>query len=484
MSLIIVIAANLYIVDQDFIRWNCRIFMMDILKELVEIAGERVSASPSERYCYRGDASQVFGHPEFVIRPESTNQVSRILRLCNENLVPVTARGAGTGLSGGCSPVKGGVVLDTSGMNRIVEIDIENQQVIVEPGVIAEDLNLHLHPYGFFFPPDPGSMAMCTIGGMIANNSSGMRCVKYGTVREYILDLEVALADGRVIHTGKKVLKSSAGYDLTRLFVGSEGTLGIITKAALKLAPLPKTRKLILSFFEQADIASQAVIKVFSEGITPSACEILDKTTLSVLKLCDSHLAIDEEGDMILFEVDGTETSTDEAARQIVEICKPLALSSRIVSGSEMKGIWAARRLVGAYISRLDPQKTRVYMGEDVGVPLKEMPTLIRRVQQIAGKLNIPAMKYGHIGDGNLHVALFIDVSDELEWEKLRYAADKIHRAALDLGGTVSSEHGIGLARAKYLPEQLGADAFSVMHSIKIALDPKGILNPGKMGFD
>lgn len=226
------------------------------------------------------------------------------------------------------------------------------------------------------------------------------------------------------------------------------------------------------------------MIKVFSEGITPSACEILDKITLSVLKLCDSHLAIDEEGDMILFEVDGTETSSDEAARLIVEICKPLALSSRIVSGSEMKGIWEARRLVGASISRLDPQKTRVYMGEDVGVPIKEMPTLIRKVQQIAGKLNIPAMKYGHIGDGNLHVALFIDVSDELEWEKLRIAADKIHRAALELEGTVSSEHGIGLARAKYLPEQLGAEAFSVMHSIKIALDPKGILNPGKMGFD
>jgi glycolate oxidase len=458
--------------------------MTDIQKELAEIAGYRISSHPSERYCYRGDASQIFGNPDYVIRPESTNQVSRILSLCYEKQVPVTARGAGTGLSGGCSPVEGGVVLDMSGMNRILEIDIENQQVIVEPGVIAEDLNSHLHSFGFFFPPDPGSIAMCTIGGMIANNSSGMRCVKYGTVREYVLDLEVVLADGRVIHTGKRVLKSSAGYDLTRLFVGSEGTLGIITRAGLKIAPLPKTRKLILSFFEQADIASQAVIKVFSEGITPSACEILDKTTLSVLKLCDSHLAIDEEGDMILFEVDGTETSTEEAARQIAEICKPLSLSTRIVSGSKMQGIWAARRLVGASISRLDPQKTRVYMGEDVGVPLKEMPILIRRVQQIAMKLNIPAMKYGHIGDGNLHVALFIDVSDELEWKKLRMAADKIHRAALDLGGTVSSEHGIGLARAKYLPEQLGPDAFSVMHSIKIALDPKGILNPGKMGFD
>jgi len=362
-------------------------------------------------------------------------------------------------------------------------MDIENQQVIVEPGMIAEALNGLLKPHGFFFPPDPGSMAMCTIGGMIANNSSGMRSVKYGTVRNYVLDLEVVLADGRVIHTGKRVLKSSAGYDLTRLFVGSEGTLGIITGAGLKVVPLPKTRKLIIAFFAEADIAGQAVIKVFSEGITPSACEILDKTTLSVLKLCDSHLAIAEEGDMILFEVDGTEISTEEAARQIIEICKPLAASTRIVSGPEMQKIWAARRLVGAAISRLDPQKTRVYMGEDVGVPIKEIPALIRKVQQIAGKLDLPVMKYGHIGDGNLHVALFIDVADEAQWERLRLAADRIHRAALDMGGTVSSEHGIGLARAEYLPEQMGSDAFSLMHSIKRVLDPKGLLNPGKMGF-
>ena len=457
--------------------------MMDILKELVEIAGDRVSVSPSERYCYGGDASQIFGNPDFVVRPESTKQVSRILKMCSKHLIAVTARGAGTGLAGGCSPVRGGVVLDMSGMNNILEIDIENQQVIVEPGVVAEVLNSHLKPHGFFFPPDPGSMTMCTIGGMISYNSSGMRCVKYGTVRDYVLDLEVVLADGRIIQTGKKVLKSSAGYDLTRLFVGSEGTLGIITRAGLKISPLPKTRKLILAFFEKADVAGQAVIKVFSRGINPSACEILDKTTLSVLKLCDPHLAIKEEGDMILFEVDGTEISTDEAATQIVETCQPLALSARIVSGPEMEGIWAARRLVGASISRLDPGKTRIYMGEDVGVPIKEIPELIRRVQQIAGKLDIPAMKYGHIGDGNLHVALFIDVMDEGQWEKLRLAADRIHRAALDLGGTVSSEHGIGLARAEYLPEQVGTETFSVMKSIKKAIDPKGILNPGKMGF-
>jgi glycolate oxidase len=457
--------------------------MRDILQELKEIVGEGVSASPGERCCYVGDASQVAGLPDFVVRPQSTSQVSRIIRLCSEQLIPVTARGAGTGLAGGCSPVRGGIVLDMSGMNRIFEIDIENQQIIVEPGLVAEKLNRALLPYGFFFPPDPGSLLMCTIGGMISYNSSGMRSVKYGTVRNYVLDLEVVLADGRVMQTGKKVLKSSAGYDLTRLFVGSEGTLGIITRAGLKIAPLPRTRKLVLACFVEAEIAGQAVIRIFSNGITPSACEILDRTTLRVLKLCDPMLAIPEDGDVILFEVDGTESSTAEAAGQIMEICLPLCKSVRIAVGAEMDSIWAARRLVGAAISRLDPSKTRIYMGEDVGVPLKEIPALIKRVQQITTKLDIPAMKYGHIGDGNLHVALFIDVMNKDQWEKLRLAADRIHRAAMDLGGTVSSEHGIGLARAEYLPEQVGIEAFSVMQSIKKALDPKGILNPGKMGL-
>lgn len=380
--------------------------------------------------------------------------------------------------------MQGGVVLDMSGMNRILEIDIENQQVIIEPGLVAETLNLAIKPLGFFFPPDPGSLAMCTIGGMIANNSSGMRSVKYGTVRNYVLDLEVVLADGRVLHTGSKVLKSSAGYDLTRLFVGSEGTLGIITSAGLKVAPLPAARKLVLASFPEAEIAGRSIVEIFSRGITPSACEILDRTTIAVLKMCEPHLALPADGDVILFEVDGTAASTEETAAQIRDACLPLARSVRIAScREEMEEIWAARRLVGAAISKLDPAKTRIYMGEDVGVPIKQIPALIRKVQQISSKLDIPAMKYGHIGDGNLHVALFIDIRDESQWDKLRLAADRIHRAALDLGGTVSSEHGIGLARADLLPEQAGSEAFSLMQSIKKALDPQGILNPGKMGL-
>lgn len=457
--------------------------MKDILKDLQDIAGTRARASYSERLCYATDASQVEGLPDYVVRPGSTQEVSRILRLCHEMEVFVTARGAGTGLSGGASPVRGGVVLDMSGMNRILEMDLPNLQVIVEPGVVHEELNRRLSSHGFFFPPDPGSSAMCTIGGMISNNASGMRSVKYGTTRQYVLDLTVVLADGRIINTGSRVLKSSAGYDLTRLFVGAEGTLGVITRAGLRVVPVPRSRKLVLAAFPDAETAGRAVQEVFSAGITPSACEILDHITLQVLKRCDPGLKLPDRGDVILFEVDGTESSTLESARQIAGVCRPRATRIDIAgSKDEMDHLWAARRLVGAAISRLDPNKSRIYVGEDVGVPIREIPELLRKVQGIVNKLGLPAMKYGHIGDGNLHVALFIDPCDPEDRQKALQAADSIHRAALELGGTVSSEHGIGLARAQYMKDQVG-ESLTVMRAVKKALDEKGILNPGKLGL-
>ena len=456
---------------------------MDITAELQKIVGGRLSVSPSELYCYSSDASQVKGTPEYVVRPKTTEEVRRIVRLAYENEIPVTARGAGTGLAGGAVPVHGGIVLDMSGMNRILEIDLADIQVIVEPGVIQDSLNEALKPYGFFFPPNPGSSAMCTIGGMIAYNASGMRCVKYGTTRHYVRDLEVVLADGTVIHTGSKMLKSAAGYDLTQLMIGSEGTLGIVTKAGLKIAPLPKARKLVIATFESAELAGEAVVKTFSNGVTPSACEILDRISLQVLKRYDPGLVLPAEGDVILFEVDGTENSAHEAATQVMEVCSSLALSIKLAeSEKEMADIWAARRLIGAAISRLDPTKTRIYVGEDVGVPIKQIPELLRRAQEISEEFQLPAMKYGHIGDGNLHIALFIDVLKEEEWARLNKAADKIHRTAIELGGTVSSEHGVGAARARYMEAQWGP-ALEVMRMIKKALDPKGVLNPGKLGL-
>jgi glycolate oxidase len=457
--------------------------IMEILEDLKLIVGNRVSVSPAELYCYSSDASSVEGKPDYVIRPLNVEEVLRVLQCADRYRIPVTARGAGTGLAGGAVPLLGGIVLDMSGMNKVVEIDIDNLQIHVEPGIVHEKLNQVLKPFGFFFPPDPGSSAMCTIGGMISNNSSGMRSVKYGTTRSYILDLEVVLADGRVINTGSKTLKSAAGYDLTRIFVGAEGTLGVVTKARLKIAPLPEHRKLVIASFNSAESAGRAVVKTFSSGLVPSACEILDRTTIQVLKQCDSSLPLPKCGDVIIMETDGSKTTVGESAQKIMNICIETAQSVRVVSGTdEMEEIWAARRLVGASVTRLNPSMSRVYLGEDIGVPMKQIPAMIRKVEEISERLGLQAMKFGHIGDGNLHVALFIDVLDEDYWDRARCAADQIHRAGIELGGTISSEHGIGAVRAQYMIDQWGG-ALDVMRAIKRALDPKGILNPGKMGL-
>jgi glycolate oxidase len=462
---------------------------MDIIDRLRDIVGERATAAPAERLCYSSDASQVRGTPDYVVRPLSTAEVSAVVGLAAAEGVPITARGAGTGLAGGAVPLRGGIVLDLSGMNRILEMDLANLAVVVEPGVIQARLNERLRPFGFFFPPDPGSANFCTIGGLIANNGSGMRCVKYGTTRNYVLDLEVVLADGSVVRTGSRTLKSAAGYDLTRLFIGSEGTLGVVTGAVLRVMPLPKARRLVIASFSSAEEAGRAVARTFAAGIVPSACEILDRTTVAVLRRCEPSLKL-PDGDVLLFEVDGSEGAVAEAAAEIAALCSSssgaaAAASVAVVAGAEeMEEIWAARRLVGAAVSRLDPTKSRIYVGEDVGVPIKMIPALIREVAEISVRFGIPAMKYGHIGDGNLHVALFIDVLDEGEKARLAGAADAIHRAAIRLGGTVSSEHGIGAARSEYMAEQVGFVALSVMRAIKRALDPKGIMNPGKLGLD
>ncbi|WP_316559295.1 FAD-binding oxidoreductase [Methanimicrococcus stummii] len=456
---------------------------MDHYEELKNICKDRATAVPAELCCYGADGSQVKGKPDYVLFPKTTAEVSQILAYANTHLIPVTARGAGTGLAGGAVPVNGGILLDMSQMNQILSIDIDNIQVTVEPGIVADKLNEALKPYGFFFPPDPGSAATCTVGGQIANNASGMRCVKYGTTKNYVLNLEVVLADGSVINTGLNCLKSSSGYDLSRLLVGSEGTLGIITKAVLKIAPIPKARKLVMISFPSPENAGLSVSRVFAAGVTPSACEILDRTSVSVLTKLDPDVIFPRDGDVVLFEVDGSKNAVDEAAELLAKACEDISSSILITDDPvKMKEIWDARRLLGAAVSKIDPTKTRIYVGEDLGVPIQKLPAMISKVYEITGEVGITPMIYGHVGDGTVHVGLFIDVLDENEWQKLHAAADKLHLAAIELGGTVSSEHGIGAARGMYMEKQCGP-AFTVMKTIKKALDPNGILNPGKLGL-
>ncbi len=458
---------------------------MNLLKKLQDIVPiSRLSNDPAELYCYSYDASYITGTPEYVVMPCTTAEVSEIVKLGHKHRIPITARGAGTGLAGGAVPLEGGIVLDMSRMNKVLDIDIRNLQVQVEPGIIHADLNRTLEPFGFFFPPDPGSSEMCTLGGLIANRGSGMRSVKYGTVTDYVLDLEVVMPNGEVIRTGGKVMKSSSGFDLTAMMVGSEGTLGIITEARLKIHPLPEARAAVLAHFNDLEVAGNVVSTIMSRGLVPSACELMDNTTIQAVNMYDSNLNIPDCEALLLIEVDGASCSLDSDTIKVVECCRKLgAFNVRIAnSESEMKELWAARRLAGAAVTQLNPGKTRVYIGEDVAVPLSAIPEMLREIRAISRKHGLNIMTYGHAGDGNLHTGMAIDTLDGKQWEVLKQAADDIHRAALLLGGTVSGEHGIGSTRGKYMNEEHGS-ALDVMVSIKKALDPYNIMNPQKVGL-
>jgi glycolate oxidase subunit GlcD len=458
---------------------------MNLLKKLQDIVTpSRISNDQAELYCYSSDASYITGTPDYVVMPCTTAEVSKIVKLGHKHRIPITARGAGTGLAGGAVPLQGGIVLDMSRMNKILDIDIRNLQVLVEPGLIHADLNRSLEPYGFFFPPDPGSSEMCTLGGLIANRGSGMRSVKYGTVTDYVLDLEIVLPDGKVIQTGGRVMKSASGYDLTALMVGSEGTLGVITGARLKIHPLPEARAAVLAHFNYLEAAGSAVSAIMGRGLVPSACELMDSTTIRAVNTYDPNLNIPDCEALLLIEVDGAPCSVESDAIKVADCCQKLgAFDVRIAnSESEMEELWAARRLAGAAVTRLSPGKTRVYIGEDVAVPLSSIPEMLREIRTISKKRGLTIMTYGHAGDGNLHTGMAIDTLDEKQWEVLKQAADDIHRAALLLGGTVSGEHGIGSARGMYMDEEHGS-AMDVMASIKKSLDPCNIMNPQKVGL-
>ncbi|MDF1557686.1 MAG: FAD-linked oxidase C-terminal domain-containing protein [ANME-2 cluster archaeon] len=453
------------------------------LKNIVTTS--RITNDPAELYCYSSDASYIRGTPDYVVMPCNTAEVSEIVKLANKHRIPLVARGAGTGLAGGAVPLCGGIVLDMSRMNKIIDIDILDLQVEVEPGLIHADLNRALEPHGFFFPPDPGSSEMCTLGGLIANRGSGMRSVKYGTVTDYVLDLEIVMPDGAVIWTGGRVMKSASGYDLTALMVGSEGTLGVITRARLKIHPLPEVRAAVLAHFNDQEAAGRTVSAIMSSGIVPSACELMDSTTIKAINTYDAELGLPDCEALLLIEVDGAQCSIESDAASVANCCRELGAFDVKIAHSEveMKELWAARRLAGAAVTRLNPGKTRVYIGEDVAVPLSAIPQMLKKIRAISRKHDLTIMTYGHAGDGNLHTGMAIDTLDKDQWDVLKRAADDIHKAALELGGTVSGEHGIGSARGEYMNQEHGG-ALDVMIAIKKALDPHNIMNPQKVGLE
>lgn len=422
-------------------------------------------------------------NPEVVLIPESSEQLSKILAYCNKNNIAVTPQGARTGLSGGALPIFGGVALSLEKFNRILEIDENNSQVIVEPGVITQVLQETVAEKGLFYPPDPASKGSCFIGGNLAENSGGPKAVKYGVTNEYVLNLEVVLADGSIIWTGANVLKNATGYNLTQLMVGSEGTLGIITKAVLKLLPLPKRNMLMLVPFRAAEEACKAVAAIFKAGVVPSGLEFMERDALIWTKdfINDESIQIpDDIQAHLLIEVDGNDEEVlMRECEQIMSVVDNFDTDEILFADSEAQKniLWNLRRKVGEAV-----KSQSVYKEEDTVVPRFELPKLLLGVKSIGERYGFKSVCYGHAGDGNLHINIIKgDLSDQQWNQELNKAIREIFELTVSLGGTLSGEHGIGLVQKEYMDIPFGSVELNLMRQIKKVFDPKGILNPGKI---
>jgi glycolate oxidase len=454
-----------------------------VKQAIIGIVGkENYTESLIDLVSYSYDASDHNHRPGAAVWPATTEEISAILALANTQGFPVTPRGAGTGLAGAAVPACGGLVLDLCRMNKILDIRISDRLVIVEPGVVYADLEKALTPYGFFFPPDPASGNVCTLGGNVATNAGGIRGAKYGVTRDYVLGLEVVLPDGRIMHTGSRCMKSVSGYDLTRLFVGSEGTLGVITEITLKINPKPTARKTGLAQFAALEQAGQAIIDIMHSGVIPSVLEVLDENTIRVLR-DRGAMNLPDAAAIILVETDGYTGAevTFQMDKIIAAFRKNGALRVETAgSPEESDTLWQVRKMASSAAGRLRPAN----VSEDVTVPMTKVPDLLTGVSAIVVKHDLPFVIFGHAGDGNLHPKIMYDPSDPDQVRRVTEAVDEIFKLTCDLGGTLTGEHGIGLAKAPYMSLEHDAASLEVMRSIKKLLDPKNVLNPGKMNLD
>jgi glycolate oxidase len=445
---------------------------------IVIVTKKRYLDRQEELTCYAYDAFLEEAMPDAVIFPETTDEVSRILKVAASHSIPVTARGAGTSICGAPVPVNHGIVVCFSKMDKIIEVNTRDRYIIVQPGVINADVQKALEPFGFFYPPDPGSMNTSTIGGNIAQNAGGPRCLKYGVTMDYILGMEAVLANGEIVQFGSRNVKDVTGYKMAALFCGSEGTLGLVTQAILKVVPLPETTKTLMVNFNDLDDTANAVSDIIGSGILPAAMELMDKFTLNAIE-DSAELGLDREAEgSLLIEIDGTSEACEKEMGRIVEKLKAnnAARIQEATSEAEQAQIWVARRSVYGVFARLAPN----LISEDVTVPVSQVPEMIRRIVKITKHHGLRVGVLAHAGDGNMHPMIPADRNNKEEWARVERAFDEIFEAAADLGGTLSGEHGIGLAKVKYLPLVMNQDSINLMTRIKKAIDPQGILNPGK----
>jgi glycolate oxidase len=452
-----------------------------ILKELQIIVGKQhVLTEPEDLVAYSYDGTFAEHRPDLVVRPNSTEQVSAVMKVAWWEGIGVVPRGMASGLAAASVPMDGGLVLDLCRLNRILEIDELNFTATVEAGVVTQDLADTVAKKGFFYPPDPSSIKQSTLGGNAACNAGGPRCLKYGVTGDYVMGLTVVLADGRVLKTGGKAIKNVTGYNLTQLFVGSEGTLGIITELILKLVPLPKVARTAKAVFPRLADASRCVNNILIAGITPATIELMDETTIATIEeAMHLDLPLDVEA-ILIIESDGMDQeSVVKEIETIAEICRATGARDVEVARNEKErtALWTARRSISPSLARRAPNK----LGEDISVPRSAIPDAVAAIKEISRQRGVPIAIFGHAGDGNLHPNILFDKRDPEQMEKMKQAAGDIFATSVRLGGTLSGEHGVGVLKLPFLEQDLGPLYIEVMDKIKQALDPKCILNPGKV---
>jgi glycolate oxidase len=448
----------------------------DLIRALEGALEKRqVLTKASELLCYAYDATagETGRTPDVVVLPASTDEVARVVRIARDMSVPVYPRGAGTSLSGGAIPARGGIVMSTAAMDAVLELDAENHCAVVQPGVVIQCLNDVAAAHGLMYPPDPGSVAVATMGGSIAECAGGLRGLKYGVTKHYVTGLEVVLADGQVVRLGGKSTKNVTGYDLVGLFVGSEGTLGVITEATVRLVPAPEARATMTAAFARSADASRTVAAIVAGNVIPATLEYIDATTLRLVEeYLHAGLPI-EAAALLLVEVDGPPEAVAREAAFVERVCREHAGEvERAADDEARERLWAALRALA--------RQSRGTIVEDATVPRSRVPEMLAAIESIAARHQLTIATVGHAGDGNLHPTVLVDPDDAELMARAHTAVAEIFRAAIDLGGTLSGEHGVGSAKAPYLGWALGEGGLDLTRRIKSAFDPQGILNPGK----
>ncbi len=454
--------------------------MNSVIAKLQAIVGqEHVSTAEEDLLCYAYDATNRHYRPDAVVFPGNTDETSAIMKLADESRTPVVPRGAGTGMTGGALAVEGGIVMPMTRLNRIVSIDRDNLVAEVEPGVVTGQFQEVVEKDGLFYPPDPSSASYSTLGGNVAECAGGPRAVKYGVTRDYVLGLEVVLPNGEIITTGVRTAKGVVGYDLTRLIVGSEGTLGVITKIIVRLLPLPEVVRTLSAVFDRIEDAACAVSAIMRSGVIPRTVEYIDQ---AAIRCVEDYLQIGlpvDAGAMLLLDADGSPSAVDMALQHLASICENNGAHQikMAKSAEEAAELWRARKAVSPALFRLGPDK----INEDIVVPRSRIPDMVKWIDDLRRRTGLSMVTFGHAGDGNIHFNIMLNKEDSQMLAKAEAAVKELFSQTIAMGGTISGEHGVGITKAPYLHMEIGSEELSLMKRIKKAFDPNGILNPGKI---